>query len=68
LVVPYHVYAKSGAGSFSVIVETAREAIAKAAEFVEDGHAEAVIKDLAGNVLPHPSVSALADGEDGASS
>ena len=64
----YHVYTKSGDGSFSVIVKTAREAIAKAAQFVEEGHPEVVIKDLAGNVLSHPAVSAIADGEGGASS
>jgi hypothetical protein len=64
---PYHVFSKSGAGSFSVIVETAREAIAKAAQFVQEGHPEVVIKDLAGNVLSHPAVTALADGEGGGS-
>jgi hypothetical protein len=34
---PYHVYTRSGAGALGVIVETAREALAKAAEFLEEG-------------------------------
>ena len=64
---PYHLCAKTGDGSFSVIVETAREAIAKAAQLVEEGHGEVVLKDLEGNVLSYPSVAVLAGGEGGAS-
>jgi hypothetical protein len=63
LIMPYHVYAQSGPGAFGVIVETAREALAKAAQFVEDGHPEVRIKDLLGNVLTHAAVTALAEGE-----
>jgi hypothetical protein len=33
----YHVYTRSGVGAAGVIVETAREALAKAADFLEDG-------------------------------
>jgi hypothetical protein len=35
---PYRVYTRSGAGALGVIVETAREALAKAAEFLEQEH------------------------------
>jgi hypothetical protein len=41
--------------TLGVIVETAREALAKAAEFLEHGHREGIFKDLLGNVL-HPTV------------
>ena len=60
---PYHVYTQSGPGAFGVIVETAREALTKAAQFAEDGHPEVLIKDLLGNILPHTAVIALADDE-----
>ena len=63
LIVPYHVYTKNGAGAFGVIVETAREAIAKAAQFADDGHPEVVFKDLLGNILSHSAVNALAESE-----
>ena len=33
----YHVYTRSGGGAFGIIVETAGEALAKAAQFIEDG-------------------------------
>jgi hypothetical protein len=43
---PYHVYTRSGAGALGVNVETAREALAKAAEFLDKGHREVIFKDL----------------------
>jgi len=43
---PYQVYTRSGVGALGVIVETAKEALAKAAEFLEDGHREVIFKDL----------------------
>ena len=48
---PYHVYTRSGAGAVGVIVETAKDALAKAAEFLEGGHPEVIFKDLLGNIL-----------------
>ena len=61
---PYHVYTRSGASALGVIVETAREAIAKAAEFLEEGHREVIFKDLLGNVLDGAVVVNMAEIED----
>ena len=61
---PYHVYTRSGAGALGVIVETAREALAKAAEFLEEGHREVIFKDLLGNVLDRAMVVTMAEIED----
>jgi len=66
LIMPYHVYTKNGAGAFGVIVETAREALAKAAQFAEDGYPGVVFKDLRGNIITYSAVNALAESEDGA--
>ena len=62
---PYHVYMRSGAGALGVIVDTAREAFAKAAEFLEDGHREVIFKDLIGNVLDRAAVATSAESEGG---
>jgi hypothetical protein len=61
---PYHVYTRSGVGAVGVIVETAREALAKAAEFLEDGHGEVIFKDLLGNVLDRAVVVTMSGTED----
>jgi hypothetical protein len=47
-----------------VIVETAKEALAKAAEFLEEGHREVIFKDLLGNVLDRAVVVSMAGIED----
>jgi hypothetical protein len=47
---PYEVRAKIGDGNFSVVVETAAEALAKIAELIESG-AEVLVKDLLGAVV-----------------
>ena len=60
---PYHVYTRSGAGAVGVIVETAKDALAKAAEFLEGGHPEVIFKDLLGNILDPAAVAALAESE-----
>lgn len=62
---PYHVYTRSGGGAVGIIVETAKEALAKAAEFVEDGNSDVSIKDLLGNVLDQAAVAAQADSDGG---
>jgi hypothetical protein len=61
--VPFHVYTRRGIGAVGIIVETAREALAKAAEFVEDGNPDVIIKDLLGNVLDSATVVAQAEAE-----
>lgn len=61
---PYNIYTQSGLGAFGVIVETAREALAKAAQMADEGHPDVLIKDLLGNTLAHAAVTALAEGED----
>ena len=61
---PYHVYTRSGVGAVGVIVETAKEALAKAAEFLEEGHREVIFKDLLGKVLDHAVVVTMAGIED----
>ena len=60
---PFHVYTRRGIGALGIIVETAREALAKAAEFVEDGNPDVIIKDLLGNVLDSATVVAQAEAE-----
>ena len=54
-------YTRSGAGALGVIVETAREALAKAAEVLEEGHREVIFKDLLGNVLDRAVVVTMAE-------
>ena len=61
---PYHVYTRSGAGALGVIVETAREALAKAAGILDEGHMEVIFKDLLGNVLDRAVVVTMAEIED----
>jgi hypothetical protein len=56
--------ASIAARALGVIVETAREALAKAAEFVEEGHNEVIFKDLLGNVLDHHGVVIMVEKED----
>ena len=57
---PYHVYTRTGPGALGVIVETAREALAKAADYLDDGQREVIFKDLLGNVLDRAVVVAMA--------
>jgi ABC-type dipeptide/oligopeptide/nickel transport system permease subunit len=47
-----------------VIVETAREAFAKAAEFLEEGRSQVIFKHLFGNVLDRAVVMTMAEIED----
>ncbi|MBR1121429.1 hypothetical protein JQ628_07865 [Bradyrhizobium lablabi] len=61
---PYNIHAQSGLGAFGVIVETAREALATAAQLAEEGHPDVLIKDLFGNTLTLGALTALADAED----
>ena len=52
---------RTGAGALGVIVETAREALAKAAQFLEEGHPEGIFKDVLGNVLDRALVVTTAE-------
>jgi hypothetical protein len=61
---PYHVCTRSGAGALGLIVKTAREALAKGAEFLEEGHREVTFKDLLGNVLDRSVVVTVAESDD----
>jgi hypothetical protein len=58
---PYHVYTRSGVSAVGVIVETAREALVKAAAFLEEGHQQVIFKDLLGNVLDRAVVVTKAE-------
>jgi hypothetical protein len=42
---PYQVHAKVKGSAFSVLVETAKDALAKLAELADLGHAEVVVRD-----------------------
>ena len=48
---PYWIHAKVKDSSFSVVVETAKDALSKLAELADSGHAEVVAKDLLGMVI-----------------
>jgi hypothetical protein len=47
---PFRIEAKIQDGAISVIVDTAREALAKLDEFVEHGY-EVIAKDLTGRIV-----------------
>jgi hypothetical protein len=49
--VPYWINAKTKESGFSVVVETAQDALAKMAELAELAHSEVSAKDLSGNVI-----------------
>ena len=57
---PYHVYTRSGVSAVGVIVETAKEALAKAAELLRKGTGM-IFKDLLGNVLDRAAVVTMAE-------
>jgi hypothetical protein len=44
----YRISASTGIGAVSIIVETAEEAVAKIAEYREDGLAQIVVRDMHG--------------------
>jgi len=61
---PYHVCARNGPAAFGIIVDSAREALEKAAQLAEDGHSDVVFKDLVGNILDRAAMVALAGQDD----
>ena len=48
---PYEVRAKAGESAFSVVVETAREALKKIDELLDLGHTDILVRDWAGKIL-----------------
>jgi hypothetical protein len=48
---PYWIHAKIKDGAFSVVVETAKDALAKLAELAESEHTEVVAMDLSGTAI-----------------
>jgi hypothetical protein len=48
---PYWINAKIKEGAFSVVVETAKDALAKLAELSEAGHSDVTAKDMAGTLI-----------------
>ena len=61
---PFHVYTRSGASAVGIIAETAREVLAKATDFLDDGQREVIFKDLLGNVLDRAVVVTMSGTED----
>ena len=58
---PYRIYARFKDSAFSVIVETARDALAKIAELTElPDHVEVGAKDLSGAVVDITDLQTLA--------
>lgn len=58
---PYWIHAKIKDGAFSVVVETAKDALAKLAELTEAGHSEVAAKDMSGAVIGLGNLQAEAD-------
>jgi hypothetical protein len=60
----YHVYTRRQPGAFGLVVQTARQALAKAGELTEYGHGDVLFKDILGNILDHAAMMALANEEE----
>ena len=58
---PYWIQAKVKDGAFSVVVETAKDALAKLAELAELEHAEVSAMDLSGTVIEVATLQAEAN-------
>lgn len=58
---PYWIHAKIKEGAFSVVFETAKDALAKLAELSEAGHAEVEAKDMAGALIELATLQADAE-------
>jgi hypothetical protein len=59
---PYWVQAKIKGSALSVVVTTARDALAKMAELIEIGHIEVCIRDLDGRIIDNASLEVEAAG------
>jgi hypothetical protein len=58
---PYWIHAKAKDGAFSVVVETAKDALAKLAELAETDRIEVAATDLSGTVIELATLQAEAD-------
>jgi hypothetical protein len=58
---PYWIQAKIKEGAFSVVVETAKDALAKLAELTEVGHSEVTAKDMSGAIIDLTTLQAEAN-------
>ena len=58
---PYLIQAKLKDGGFSVVVETAKDALAKLAELAETDRIEVAATDLSGTVIDLATLQAEAD-------
>ena len=58
---PHWIHAKVKDGAFSVVVETAKDALAKLAELGELEHTEVVAMDLSGSVIELATLQAEAN-------
>jgi hypothetical protein len=57
---PYEVRAKAGESAFSVVVETAREALKKIDELLDLGHTDILVRDWTGKILDPGALEAEA--------
>ena len=48
---PYWIHSKIKGSAVSIVVETAKDALAKLAELTESGHTDVVARDLSGAVI-----------------
>ena len=58
---PYGIHAKIKESAFSVVVETAKDALAKLAELTEAGHSEVAARDMSGAMIGLTTLQAEAD-------
>ncbi len=57
----YKVQTRSGTSAFSIIVETASEAIEKMVTLRDEGHTNVIIKDMAGKIVDLDMLKSTAD-------
>lgn len=57
---PYRIHADMNGSALSIIVETAKDALAKMAELIELGHADVLARDLDGRLVDHGITNAAA--------
>lgn len=58
---PYSIHAKIKEGGFSVVIETAKDGLAKLAELSEAGHSDVAAKDMSGATIGLTTLQAKAN-------